>query len=72
MQQIDFSFEKMTLTQKLLLMENLWTDLSRDEAAVPSPEWHADVLKQREEDLLSGIESVSSWADAKSRLSKKN
>jgi hypothetical protein len=34
--------QQMPRSEKLKLMETLWADLSRDEAEVESPAWHAD------------------------------
>ncbi|HEX7618897.1 MAG TPA: addiction module protein [Verrucomicrobiae bacterium] len=37
-----FEIQQMPRSEKLKLMETLWADLSRDEAEVESPAWHAD------------------------------
>ena len=37
----------MTTEEKLQAMEQLWTDLCRDEQQVASPGWHGDVLAAR-------------------------
>jgi hypothetical protein len=40
--------DQMTLEEKLLAMESLWDDLCRREANIPMPQWHKDVLDERE------------------------
>jgi hypothetical protein len=60
--------ENMSVAEKLLLMERLWTDLSRRPADIPSPEWHGDVLAEREAAVREGQTSFVDWADAKQRL----
>ena len=60
--------ESMSVAEKLLLMERLWTDLSRRPADIPSPEWHGDVLAEREAAVLEGRTSFVDWTDAKQRL----
>ena len=37
---------KMSRAEKLRALEALWADLSRTEAAVESPAWHADALRE--------------------------
>ncbi len=39
--------EKFTVAEKLLLMERLWEDLSKQPSNVAPPEWHGDVLAAR-------------------------
>ncbi|MBI2432916.1 MAG: addiction module protein [Candidatus Hydrogenedentes bacterium] len=41
--------EKMTVAEKLRALELIWDDLQRRSEDVPSPAWHEDVLKSREE-----------------------
>ena len=58
----------MTREEKLRLMEELWADLSRDEAQVTSPAWHGGVLQDRAEDVKSGKEGFMDWGVAKREL----
>ena len=46
---------RLTQTEKLRAMEELWEDLTRSEDEYPSPDWHGDVLRDREEALKAGI-----------------
>ena len=57
---------------KLRLMEALWTDLSRNEAEIESPEWHKQALKETESRLSQGKEEVIDWEDAKRQLRNEN
>ena len=54
--------------EKLRLMEALWTDLSRDEAEVESPAWHADALRETAERVARGEKKILSWEQAKAKL----
>jgi len=47
--------------EKLQLMEMLWVELSRDEAELESPTWHADVLRETAERRARGEETVLDW-----------
>jgi Putative addiction module component len=54
--------------EKLKLMEMLWADLSRDEAELESPAWHADALRETAERRARGEETVLDWEQAKAKL----
>jgi hypothetical protein len=54
--------------EKLKLMEMLWVELSRDEAELESPGWHADVLRETAERRASGEDTVLDWDLAKEKL----
>jgi hypothetical protein len=56
--------------EKLRLMEALWADLSRDEAEVESPAWHADALRETAERVARREEKVLDWERAKAELRK--
>jgi len=59
---------EMTTPDKLRLMEALWQDLSTNESEVASPEWHGDVLAERDRLIASGEESFIDWDIAKRQL----
>ena len=60
--------QQMTIPDKLRLMEALWKDLSRGDANITSPEWHGDVLAERDRLIESGEESFLDWEVAKKKL----
>jgi hypothetical protein len=59
---------QLTVADKLRLMEELWRDLSANETQIASPEWHGDVLKERDRKIASGEESFVDWELAKRKL----
>ena len=60
--------EEMTTPDKLRLMEALWQNLSTSPSEVTSPEWHGEVLAERDRLLDSGEETVIDWETAKQQL----
>jgi hypothetical protein len=58
----------MPTAEKLRAMEALWEDLSRKETDFPSPAWHEEVLREREERVKSGQEAFLDWELAKQQL----
>lgn len=71
MKKIDLALSELSFTEKLQLMETLWTDLTRDEKKLKSPAWHESVLKDREEAFMTGRATASDWEQAKKRIKKK-
>jgi putative addiction module component (TIGR02574 family) len=71
MKRVDLPLSKLSVGQKLDLMETLWTDLTRDGKKFKSPPWHKTVLKDREEAFAAGKVTVSDWEQAKKRIKKK-
>ena len=59
---------EMTTPDKLRLMEALWQNLSATSSAVVSPEWHGEVLAERDRLIESGEESFIDWENAKKQL----
>jgi hypothetical protein len=60
--------QEMTTPDKLRLMEALWQNLSNTASEVDSPEWHGEVLLERERLIDSGEESFIDWETAKKQL----
>ena len=63
--------ERMTLEEKLRVMEALWDDLCRREETVPVPQWHKDVLDERQRAIAKGKARFIDWETAKKRIAKK-
>jgi hypothetical protein len=61
---------EMTLAEKLETMEVLWEDISRDQSAFESPEWHFTVLQERESLIRSGEAQFTDWEQAREELRK--
>jgi len=62
--------DKMTLSEKLRAMEDIWSDLCRNTEVLPSPEWHRDVLQARESRIAEGASHYIDWNQAKKDIRK--
>lgn len=62
--------DKMTLNEKLRVMEALWSDLSKNTVNLPAPAWHNDVLLARELKIREKSASYRDWEDAKKDIRK--
>jgi len=55
----------MTAAEKLRAMEEIWADLCRESEDVPSPVWHAEILRDREQRIADGTSRFLDVAEAK-------
>jgi len=67
-ERVEVPLSKLTLAQKLDLMEAIWDDLARQDKTLESPPWHEEVLKDREQALAAGKATISDWEEAKDRI----
>lgn len=68
MKTVDLPLSELTVAQKLHLMEALWDDLAKDEETLESPDWHEEVLRDREQALATGKATLSPWEESKDRV----
>lgn len=68
--EITLPLDQMTVEEKLRVMQTLWADLTRIDQQFPSPDWHKDVLKEREARFKSGSEKPVDWEEGKKQLPK--
>jgi putative addiction module component (TIGR02574 family) len=60
--------ERMSVTERLQVMDQLWDSLSRYGDEIPSPDWHQDVLADRKRRAQSGEAKFLTLDQLRSRL----
>jgi hypothetical protein len=60
--------KQLSRSEKLIMMEAIWEDLSRNDEKLESPSWHEQALLEAERRLEAGQEKVLDWRDAKKEL----
>jgi hypothetical protein len=63
--------DTMTVEEKLRAMEDIWADLRRQPDEIPSPNWHREVLTDRERKRKDGSSVYEDWTVAKERIRNK-
>jgi putative addiction module component (TIGR02574 family) len=63
--------DQMTVEEKLRAMEALWRSLSKPENQVPVPDWHKQVLDERQRQIDAGKTSFISLEEMKERVRKR-
>ena len=60
--------ERMSVTERLRAMDQLWDSLNRNAEEIPSPDWHQDVLADRKSRALRGEAKFLTLDELRSRL----
>jgi hypothetical protein len=66
--QVAIDLKHLSRAEKLMMMETLWDDLSRNDEYLESPSWHEKALSETERRLEIGQEKVFDWQEAKKEL----
>jgi hypothetical protein len=59
---------QMPLREKLRVMEAIWDDISREEENLEVPQWHKDLLEERERLIAEGKAKFVDWEEAKQQI----
>ena len=59
---------KLSPTEKLKIIEALWSDLAANEESFASPAWHEEALRKTEAEFAAGRIEILDWEDAKKEL----
>jgi hypothetical protein len=63
--------DQMTVEEKLRAMEAIWRSLSKLEDQVPVPDWHKQVLDERQRQIDAGEATFGSLEEMKERGRKR-
>ena len=61
------SVRKMSTDEKFTVINLIWQDIAAS-SDIPVPEWHFDILKEREQSLADGTAKLVDWEDVKAKL----
>jgi putative addiction module component (TIGR02574 family) len=59
---------ELSVSEKLLLVEELWSEIASKSESLEIPGWHKRELDQSLEDYKRNPQEGSSWAEVKSRI----
>ena len=59
---------QMSLQEKILVMEAIWEDICREEGQLEVPQWHKDLLDERERRVAEGKARFIDWEEAKKQI----
>jgi len=62
------TLHQMPLREKLFVMETLWEEISAHGSEMRVPQWHQELLDERENSVASGEASFMDWEEAKQKI----
>jgi len=62
--------DQMSVEEKIQTMENLWDSLLHENSEIASPDWHREVLAEREAAIERGEAHFEDWETAKEKIRK--
>ena len=65
---VSLPLDKMSISEKIRLMEEIWTALASNPGDYISPDWHSEVLRDRREILESNGAVTKEWQIAKNDI----
>lgn len=60
--------EKLSVTERVQLVEELWDSIARSNAEIPLPQWQRDELDRRKEKYAQNPDSVRTWDEVKNDI----
>jgi len=61
---------QLPLPEKLALLEAVWAELASDPDTIEVPQWHMDILDERQQLLDQGASHVIDWDLAKEQINR--
>jgi putative addiction module component (TIGR02574 family) len=59
---------QMSFPEKVALLETVWSEIAADPGQVEAPQWHKDILDERDLALNKGRATVLEWDEAKRQI----
>lgn len=59
---------QMSFPEKVALLETVWSEIAADPGQVEVPQWHKDILDERDLALNEGRATVLEWDEAKRQI----
>lgn len=65
---LSLQINNMSFEEKISAVELLWNDICQHDSEFQSPDWHQDVLEEREQRIKDGKDDLIDWEEAKKSL----
>jgi len=64
--------DKLELSEKLILVADIWDSIARSQSMLPLPEWQKNELDKRYEEYKSGKLGLNDWKEVHSVVRERN
>jgi len=58
----------MTIPEKIQLVQEIWDQIATEPEHIPFPDWHRELLCDRERDAVENPENEADWDTVRTRL----
>ncbi|MBS4022873.1 MAG: addiction module protein [Dethiobacter sp.] len=65
------AIDKLNLSEKLILVEDIWDSIARSNSVLPITEWQKEELEKRYSEYKSGKLELHDWKEVHARLREK-
>lgn len=65
---ITLPLQKMSVEEKIQVMESIWADLCDTAGSTLTPDWHGSILTARDAALQAGNDQILDWETAKKKI----
>ena len=62
--------QELSLNEKFSMMETLWESIALDEEQIAVPQWHKDILEERDQLIKQGKAHYIDWEIAKNQIQR--
>ena len=63
--------DKLALSEKLLLIEDVWDSIAQSNSVLPLPEWQKQELDKRYKEYKSGNQNIYTWNSVHDEIREK-
>ncbi len=70
-EEIKQEIDRLLLSEKLLLVEDLWDSIAKSNSELPFPDWQKKELEKRYAEYKAGKQSLHDWEDVHEGLRNK-
>ena len=71
MTRLSLPLQKMSVSEKLDIIERVWASLRDRDESLESPSWHEGLLAERKRLYAEGKARFSPWSEAKDRIRRR-
>lgn len=59
--------EKLSVSEKILLVEKIWDDIAQKQGNMPIPDWHKQILEEREAEYKKNPNDHRNWEEVRKK-----
>ena len=70
-QELLAEIDKLGISEKIMLVEDIWDSIARSNSSIPLPDWHKQELSKRYNEYKRGKLGLHDWKDVHKEIRQK-